>query len=392
LKRVDLFVQRLDLGCQSSLCGGTGTEGTVGGEARQQLGNCVEVQTHVKEHADPADPFDCGLGQVSVSVRLTRRDQEATVIVVTERSGARVRDPGDLADQHPDALGLDIDMGVKVYRPSGPTTYTREPIVTVDVHAHVTNDPAGQLERATRAGVDRTVLLSTRVHPEAAETPDQVRAEFARLGAVIGGAASSRQVYQAAMDELRLALNAHPDTTVGFVNVSLDQPVEDVHAWIASYLAEPQIVGIGELTPAPGAAGQIEPVLQVSADHAGVPVLTHGSAPNTSDDLTTYANLAGRYPSVPLIVGAFGGLNCLQLIDLTREHPNLYIDLSSALQVFAVRAAINEVPEQCLFGSNTPYGDVLASRTTIEAAITAPSVLHQVLHDNTARLLTRVQR
>lgn len=119
------------------------------------------------------------------------------------------------------------------------------------------------------------------------------------------------------MDELRLALNAHPDTTVGFVNVSLDQPVEDVHAWIASHLAEPQFVGIGELTPAPGAAGQIEPVLQVSADHAGVPVLTHGFAPNTSDNLTTYANLAGRYPSVPLIVGAFGGLNCLQLIDLT---------------------------------------------------------------------------
>ncbi len=263
--------------------------------------------------------------------------------------------------------------------------------MTIDVHAHVTNDVTGQLERSTRAGVNRTVLLSTRVHPEAAETPEEVRAEFARLGAVIGGAVNARQVYQAGMDELRLALDAHPDTTVRFVNVSLDQPVKDLHAWTARYLAEPQIVGIGELTPAPGAAGQIEPVLQISSEHGGVSVLTHGFAPNTSDDITTYANLAGCYPSVPLIVGAFGGLNCLQLIDLARDHPNLYIDLSSALQVFAVRAATNEVPEQCLFGSNTPYGDVLASRTTIEAAITSPSLLHQVLHDDTARLLTRAQ-
>jgi uncharacterized protein len=102
-------------------------------------------------------------------------------------------------------------------------------------------------------------LLSTRIHPEAAENLDQVRAEFARLGAVVGGAANSRQEYQSAMNELRLALDAHPDTTVGFVNVSLDQSVEDLKAWITRFLAEPQIVGIGELTPAPGAAARIEP-------------------------------------------------------------------------------------------------------------------------------------
>lgn len=101
------------------------------------------------------------------------------------------------------------------------------------------------------------------------------------------------------MAELRLALDTHPETTVGFVNVSLNQPAQEVHAWIARYLAEPEIVGIGELTPAPGAAAQIEPVLHISADRGGVPVLAHGFAPNTSEDLTTYANLAGRYPSVP---------------------------------------------------------------------------------------------
>ncbi len=257
----------------------------------------------------------------------------------------------------------------------------------IDVHAHVTIDPAGQLARAAGAGVEQTVLLSTRVHPEGAETPAQVRAEFARLSAVIGGAANARDEYEIAMQELRRALDAHPDSTVGFVNVALDQPVAELQASLSRGLAEPQIVGIGELTPAPGAAGRIEPVLQVSADHGGVPVLTHGFAPNTSDDLAVYATLAGRYPSVALVVGAFGGLNSLQLIDLACEHRNLYIDLSSALQVFAVGAAANEVPEQCLYGSNTPYGDVLASRTTIEAAITDSSIRAQVLHDNAAGLI-----
>jgi len=259
--------------------------------------------------------------------------------------------------------------------------------VPIDVHAHVTIDPAGQLARAAAAGVERTVLLSTRVHPEGAETPAQVGAEFARLGAVVSGAANARDEYEIAMEELRRTLDAHPDSTVGFVNVALDQPIAELQASLSRGLAAPQIVGIGELTPAPGAAGRIEPVLQVSADHGGLPVLTHGFAPNTSDDLSVYATLAARYPSVALIVGAFGGLNCLQLIELARDRNNLYLDLSSALQLFAVRAAANEVPEQCLFGSNTPYGDVLASRTTIEAAITDPSIRTQVLHDNAAQLI-----
>jgi len=82
-----------------------------------------------------------------------------------------------------------------------------------------------------------------------------------------------------------------------------------------------------------------------------------------------------------------GGLNCLQLIDLAHERRNLYVDLSSALQVFAVRAAAHEIPEQCLFGSNTPYGDVVAARHTVEAAISDPAVLQQILHNNTAALI-----
>lgn len=77
----------------------------------------------------------------------------------------------------------------------------------IDVHAHVTIDPGGQLARAAAAGVERTVLLSSRVHPEGAESPAQVRAEFARLRAVIGGAANARDEYEIAMKELRRALD-----------------------------------------------------------------------------------------------------------------------------------------------------------------------------------------
>lgn len=79
----------------------------------------------------------------------------------------------------------------------------------------------------------------------------------------------------------------------------------------------------------------------------------------------------------------------MDLIDLAVARPNLCIDLSSALQVFMVKSAAHAVPEQCLFGSNTPYGDVLAARTTVEAAIADPDVLRRVLGENFDQLINR---
>ncbi|WP_327139263.1 amidohydrolase family protein [Nocardia sp. NBC_01327] len=257
-----------------------------------------------------------------------------------------------------------------------------------DIHAHVTTDPAAQVARARKAGVDRTVLLSTRIHPEAATTLEGVRAEFARLTAVVSGAAASVDEVRRATAEVIAALEAHPEETVGFISAPLVLGDTELKEWFDGYLRRPDIVGIGELTPAPNQAAGLEPALAVSADHGGVPVLVHGFAPNTVDDLRTYAALAARHPNVPIIVGALGGLNAMELIDLAVDRPNLYIDLSSALQVFMVKAAAHAVPEQCLFGSNTPYGDVLAARATVEAAIHDPGVLRRVLGENFAQLIS----
>jgi predicted TIM-barrel fold metal-dependent hydrolase len=49
-------------------------------------------------------------------------------------------------------------------------------------------------------------------------------------------------------------------------------------------------------------------------------------------------------------------------------------------------AAARTVPEQCLFGSNTPNGDVLASRATIEAAVPDPAVRERLFTTNAATI------
>lgn len=258
----------------------------------------------------------------------------------------------------------------------------------IDVHAHVTTDVTAQLARARSVGVGTTILLGTRVHPEAAGTVAELRAQLAGLGRVIAGTGDTEQAAAQAHTELRAALDAHPGT-VAMWKVPLDADHDRIAAQVLVSAGDSRIVGIGELTPPPGQARRIEPVLQACADLAStrrLPVLVHGFAPNTAADLDEYARLAGAYPTVPVIIGAFGGLNSLQAVELACSRRNLYLDLSSALQVFVVAAALREIPEQCLFGSNTPYGDVAANIHVIEAATHDPHVRELASSGNAARI------
>src|SRR5258708_9842037 len=101
-----------------------------------------------------------------------------------------------------------------------------------DIHAHVTTDPAAQLKRAREAGVGRTVLLSTRQHPEKPRTLEGMRAEWSGLNRVISGAASPDEGFRSATAELLAALDAHPGETFGLANVRLGKDAESVAAWL----------------------------------------------------------------------------------------------------------------------------------------------------------------
>lgn len=191
--------------------------------------------------------------------------------------------------------------------------------------------------------------------------------------------------YQFAWQELDAALTAHPDRFLGFRSVRLDLPADQLATEIDH--AARSFHGIGELTPPPGAAARIEPVLRAATDHSGLPVVVRGSAPTTEEDLSTLAALARRYPTVPLVISQLGGAHWLTAIDLARETPNIYLELSTASIIFAVRLAITEIPDRTLFGSDAPYGDPVLSRTTIER-VTPPGELRaRVLGGTLAELL-----
>jgi predicted TIM-barrel fold metal-dependent hydrolase len=103
--------------------------------------------------------------------------------------------------------------------------------------------------------------------------------------------------------------------------------------------------------------------------------------------LRTLAQLAARYPKVPLVISQLAGAHWMLAIELARAIPNLHLELSTANIVFAVRLAIHELPTRTFFGSDAPYGDPVVARTTVERVTSPGEVRDRVLGGNPAELL-----
>ncbi|MFJ3717939.1 amidohydrolase family protein [Streptomyces sp. NPDC090057] len=220
----------------------------------------------------------------------------------------------------------------------------------IDAHSHVHDPVEDHIELLDDAGVDRAVLFGTRPHPERATDLQSLRREMAALDEAIDGRATGMEGYRTAWLELDMALDAYPDRFIGFRSVPLDLTPQRIAEMVERDVVGHGMRGIGELTPPPGRADLLEPVMRAAADHSELPVVVHGFAPTTGEDLRALARLATAYPSVPLVISQLGGLNWMDAIQLVRDTPSMFLELSTASVIFAVRLAIREIPDRTLFG------------------------------------------
>ncbi|MDR3084360.1 MAG: hypothetical protein LBV60_26175 [Streptomyces sp.] len=77
----------------------------------------------------------------------------------------------------------------------------------------------------------------------------------------------------------------------------------------------------------------------------------------------------------------------MQAVELVRDTPNMYLELSTASIVFAVRLVVKNLPDHTLFGSDAPYGDPVLARTLVERVTVPGEVRDRVLGGTLAELI-----
>jgi len=257
----------------------------------------------------------------------------------------------------------------------------------IDSHAHVVLPIEKHISLMDEAGIDKAILFSTSIHPEKANNIDEFEKELNSLYEIISGKRNSLEVKIASTKEQYEIINKYPSRFHGFGNVPVGLDYEKTTAWIEEYVIKNNFIGLGEFTLASGQIGMLDTIFQGAKDFANLPIWIHAFWPLDLNDIKDIFNLAKKYPEVPVIIGHSGGLNWLDVIKMTKETNNVYIDLSASYAAVALKMTINELPERCLFSSDLPYGDLVASKFAIEHVCKDKKIIDQVLGGNIAKLL-----
>ena len=257
----------------------------------------------------------------------------------------------------------------------------------IDGHSHVILPTEHHIKMMDEAGIDKTVLFSTSVHPERAGNVEELKTEMQKLNDIISGKRNAADARVASMGELLNITRKYPDRFISFASVPVALSHDDTERYIEAQFADYHYAGFGEFTLSSGQIKLLEPVFKVSSVMKKLPVWIHAFNPLVLSDIKEIANLAKSYPDVPVILGHLGGSNWFESLELAKEIPNLYLDISAWFSALVLKIVINELPHKCIFGVDLPYGDLQIGREAVEKFAKEPYIVNSVLGDNMAQLL-----
>jgi len=259
----------------------------------------------------------------------------------------------------------------------------------IDGHSHVILPSQKHVELMNEAGVDKTVLFSTLVHPEIATDLSGFQKEMQRLNEIIGGQANTAIAARlASLKEQKETIDLYPTRFIGFGAVPLTLNTEnEVNEYIEKEVIGNGFVGLGEFTLPSGSIKLLKPIFKASTNFGNLPLWIHAFNPLILQDIKEIAQFAKEFPSVPVIIGHLGGSNWLETIELVKEIPNLYLDISAYFSTLVLKMAINELPFKCIFGVDMPYGDLQLALDAVRKLANNYKVADAVLGDNILALL-----
>lgn len=261
-------------------------------------------------------------------------------------------------------------------------------IMIIDGHSHVTFPVKEHVITMDNAGVDKTVLFSTTIHPEIAENVQEVKKSISFLNDLLAGKKGSMiEARQKSITELIEVINQYPSRYIGFGAVPVGLDFDTTMQYVEDNIQRNHLAGMGEFTPGSGQIHLLENIFKASSEFRNIPIWIHAFFPLNFQDIRDISYFAKQYPQTPVIMGHLGGINWLDTMDIVKEIPNLYLDTSAYYSTFVLGTVINEIPQKCIFGVDRPYGDLQLCKDAILKIAKTSSIANAVLGENISELL-----
>lgn len=264
--------------------------------------------------------------------------------------------------------------------------------MVIDSHQHFIIPEELQNQKNEESGIDKAILFSAIPHPERANNLQEIRSEMNVLNSILSGENAQKKSISLMRDNIQSIQNRiekYPQKYLGFAPVMLGMSLDETSAWIEDVVKK-GFKGLGEFTP--GNAEQVsllETVFRAADQFNKLPIWIHTFSPVTIDGLQILMGLCKKYPKVPAVFGHLGGINWIEAIEFAKTNNQVYLDLSGTFTSLAVKSAISELPNRCLFSSDAPYGEPFLQKRMVEFLSPSRVTAEMVLGGNISELLQK---
>lgn len=130
----------------------------------------------------------------------------------------------------------------------------------------------------------------------------------------------------------------------------------------------------------------VDPLFETAAD-LGITITSHGAG-DLLNNPAEFAEMAGSFPTVPLLMvhmGVFWSTD--HAVEVSRKHPNLYLDTSRA-PIWEIQVAVKALgPGKVIWGTDAPFVDYDVEFTKMARATEDRAGYELIVGGNIARLL-----
>ncbi|HJN16566.1 MAG TPA: amidohydrolase family protein [Armatimonadota bacterium] len=184
-------------------------------------------------------------------------------------------------------------------------------------------------------------------------------------------------------------IEQHPDRFRGYLGLNPNYP-DTLRAELDRYDSLEGLVGLKFLSDYhqyPITGEEYVPAME-HAQERGLPILMHTWGGSAFDSPQQVAELAARYPTVPLLMGHAGYGDWDAAIETANDHPNTYLELTAAYHLNGVLERFcNEAgSERVLFGTDLPWFDQHYGIGCIMMADITDDDRRNILHRNAEKL------
>lgn len=257
----------------------------------------------------------------------------------------------------------------------------------IDSHSHVCLPVEEQINTLLNAGVEKTILFGTSVHPEKATNFAEYKDELIRLHKIIRGEINPLEARIKATEELHQVVTAFSDRFIGFGFCPTGMTEIETNEWITKNILAKNFYGIGEFTLPPGGINSTENIFKAVSGLCNLPLWFHTFNPMPLTDIKLLIEYARLYPKVNIILGHGGGSHWFEIIEEIARIKNIYFDISASFTTHSLKIASELIPERILFSVDMPYNSPLVMKTYVEECVKDNSVRELIFSENIKQLI-----